>query len=124
MIRAINAVLLHTRDVRRLVRFYRDVLGLEIKEATHGGIAHAEAEIGDVHFAIFDEGPAPVPVGPITLSFHVANVFDAHKQVLARGGVFDGEPQAMPFGGVVARMRDPDGNGVYLMTWQDELPRN
>ncbi|MCK6441040.1 MAG: VOC family protein [Planctomycetes bacterium] len=120
MIKSINAVLISSRDVKRLVEFYRDKVGIPLKVADHGGGMHAEAELGETHFAIFPGGGAPLERGPIMFSLHVDNI-DAEYQAMSKRGVkFDGPPADRGFGGVIASFRDPDGNGVCLMCWQSE----
>jgi lactoylglutathione lyase len=118
MIKAINAVLLHTQDVGRLAKFYRDVVGVPLELSDHGSGLHAEAEVGDVHFAIFPGGPPPRERGPITFAFLVDDVSAEHERLKGLGVSFDMPPQEMGFGGILARFRDPDGNGVDLMTWK------
>ena len=116
---AINAVLLHTQDVERLVDFYRDTVGLPMRSSDHGGGMHGEAHprLGDVHFAIFPGGPEPGR-GPVTISLHVDDLQGEYERLLALGVEFEHPPQPKPFGGIVAPFRDPDGNGVLLMSWQ------
>jgi predicted enzyme related to lactoylglutathione lyase len=119
-IKTINAVLLHTQDVPRLVSFYRDVVGIDMAENDHGGGLHAEAHVGGVHFAIFPGGPAPQAKGPITFAFHVDDVHGEYDRIRTLGVEFEMAPRKMSFGGILARFRDPDGNGIDLMKWQSE----
>jgi predicted enzyme related to lactoylglutathione lyase len=120
MIKSLNAVLISSQDVPRLVAFYRDVVGLPLKVADHGGGMHAEAELGDVHFAIFPGGPAPQPRGPIAFSLHVDDIDAEYARLKAKGVRFRNPPEPVGFGGIVAPFQDPDGNGVCLMVWEDE----
>ncbi len=119
MIEGVNAILISSPDVERLAAFYRDQVGIPLKVNDHGSGLHAEAEVGDTHFAIFPGEPAKGP-HPIAFSLHVDDI-DAEYLTLSKRGVrFAGPPEPMEFGGVVARFRDPDGNGVCLMMWQSE----
>ena len=120
MIRAINAVLIHTQDIDRLISFYRDSVGIPLEVSDHGGRRHAEAEIGGTHFAIFGGGPPPMERGSITFSLEVEDIDRAHADLALRGVEFEHPPREMPFGGVLAPFRDPDGNGVCLMVWQSD----
>ena len=117
MIRSINAVLLHSADPARLVRFYRDVVGLPLRTDDHGDGVHAECDLGGLHFAIFPGGGAPPGPGPVTLSLHVDDVQAEYDRLRARGVEFTSAPSLRPFGGVLAEFRDPDGNGLCLMAW-------
>ncbi len=119
MIRGVNAILISSPDVKRLAAFYRDQVGIPLEVHDHGGGLHAEAEIGDTHFAIFPGGPAEGS-HPVSFSLHVDDI-DAEYAKLSKQDIrFAGPPEPMGFGGVVARFRDPDGNGVCLMVWQSE----
>ena len=118
MIKGINAVLIQTRDVRKLAEFYRDKLGLQMNISDHGGGTHAEMDFGAFHFAIQPGGGAPVERGPVVISFQVDDVNEEYEALKSRGVVFDMAPREMPFGGILAEFRDPDGNRFYLMQWQ------
>ena len=120
MIKGINAVLIHSRDVRRLAEFYRDKVGIPFQMDDHGGGLHAEAEVGSVHVAIFPGGGEPRDKGPVTLSLNVDDIDAEYEAMKKRGVSFEGPPAPAPFGGVLASFRDPDGNGVLLMVWQSE----
>ncbi len=120
MIDGINAVLIATRDVPRLAAFYRDKVGIPLVINDHGSGTHAETHVGKTHFAIFSGSPTPQPEGPVMVSLHVDDIDAEYARLSARGIVFDGPPRAMPFGGIVTSFRDPDGNGVCLMVWENE----
>ena len=119
-VNAINAVLLYTQDVERLVGFYRDVVGLAMRSSDHGGGLHGEVHprLGDVHFAIFPGGSEPAGLGPVTISLQVDDVGAEYERLSALGVEFEHPPEPKPFGGIVAPFRDPDGNGLLLMSWQ------
>lgn len=122
MIKGINAVLISSRDVKRLADFYGDKVGLGLTVNDHGGGMHAEGEVGDTHFAIFPGGPAPQAKGPVTFSLHVDDVQKEYEKLMKRGVAFEGPPHDPGFGGMVANFRDPDGNGVCLMAWKAAQP--
>jgi aminoglycoside 6'-N-acetyltransferase I len=110
---------LFVRDLARALDFYRDRLGLSL---VAGG-----AEAG---WCVFDAGgltlvvepvPADAPaedqglVGRFTgLSFTVDDVRATHAALVARGVVFSGAPEAQGWGGVIATLRDPDGNELQI----------
>jgi uncharacterized glyoxalase superfamily protein PhnB len=117
-IKGLNAVLLSAADVAGMVVFYRDVLGLPLKVSDHGGGMHAEMDFPGLHFAIFPGGPRALERGPVTISLQVESVDAAYEQLKAAGTTFEEPPEDKPFGGRTALLRDPEGNGVYLMQWR------
>jgi predicted enzyme related to lactoylglutathione lyase len=121
MIQAINAVLLSTQNPQRLIDFYSR-LGVKLKTSDHGSGLHAEAEFGAVHFAIWGRATAapPVEASNVNFSFHVPKLEEAYEELKSKGIVFDSAPTPLPFGGVVANLRDPDGNRITLMRWASD----
>lgn len=118
-IRFISGILLVSRQPERLVRFYRDVLGLPLAEERHGDTEpHWGCELGDVHFAIhpvadYPDDPASGP-GPVKLAFMV---FDLPRMVswLGQCGVGLCYPLAdLGAESRITAVRDPDGNLVEL----------
>ncbi len=121
MIRAINAILISTKNAEGLIAFYKK-LGIPLKLENHGGGAHAEADFGDVHFAIWQRTSAsdPVLASNVSFSFHVPNLEEFYEQKSREGVVFDHPPMNLPFGGVVTGAKDPDGNRVTFMRWESD----
>jgi predicted enzyme related to lactoylglutathione lyase len=103
------------------IAFYQ-ALGVPLEVNDHGGGKHAEAEFGDVHFAIWPpRGPVGAGEGSsISFCFHVPNLEAYCRELEAKGLPFLHGPMELPFGGVIASLRDPDGNKVTLMRWQSE----
>jgi hypothetical protein len=82
---------------------------------------HAEADFGDVHFAIWERPNAnPMEFNNVCFSFHVPNLEDFYQAKIREGMVFDHSPQALPFGGVVTSLKDPYGNRITLMRWDSD----
>lgn len=119
MLKAINAILISSRNPERLIQFYK-TLGVPLELHNHGGGFHAEAEFGDVHFAIWDGGTDPIASSNVNFSFHVPQLESVYANLLEKGVAFDSAPTALPFGGVVANLRDPDGNRITLMRWKSD----
>jgi predicted enzyme related to lactoylglutathione lyase len=117
MIKAVNALMISSADPERLINFYTKI-GVKLTVANHGGGVHAETDFGDVHFAIWGGGRASV--GNVTFSLHVPNLEAYYEELVAKGVKFDHPPKALPFGGVVAGLTDPDGNRLVLMRWDSE----
>jgi len=111
-ISALNAVLIDTRDGNRLAAFYRDRLGLPLREESHGSAPHWGCFLAGLHFAIHEESHA-TQSSRIAISFAVDDVDQAIAD-LRKGDVpIVEEPVDRPFGRLAA-VRDPDGNLVYL----------
>ncbi len=121
MIQAINAILISTKRPEQLVEFYRG-LGVLLEVNDHGGGMHAEADFGDVHFAIWGRTSAadPVEFSNLSFSFHVPELETFYEQKLKAGYRFDHPPMALPFGGVVTGLKDPDGNRITFMRWDSD----
>jgi catechol 2,3-dioxygenase-like lactoylglutathione lyase family enzyme len=129
-VRFISGVILVSRQVERMVQFYRDVLGVRLAAEQHGETQpHWGCELGDVHFAIYPaedypNDPASGP-GPVKLAFMI---FDLPGMIawLDRCGVALCYPPAeLGAESSVTAVRDPDGNMVELTQlgpgWLDHL---
>jgi catechol 2,3-dioxygenase-like lactoylglutathione lyase family enzyme len=51
----------------------------------------------------------------VGVPLEVADIFATHKFLAARGVEFVSPPEKQPWGGVLAHLRDPDGNIVTLV---------
>ena len=142
MIRGIHHVALHTRDLPRIVKFYRDVVGFqEVSRLAWEESATADAVVGladsaatvvmlkaaNLYLEIFKYSkPAPRPAQPLRpcdygythLCLDVTDI-DAEYRRLSRAGMEFNTPPA-DFGDIRAAYgRDPDGNIVEI---QETLP--
>jgi predicted enzyme related to lactoylglutathione lyase len=119
----LSAVLVVSTNPQRLATFYRDVIGIPLREEQHGGSrAHWGCNLGDIHFAIHPVETFPdrrSGVGAVKLAF---TVFDV--QALARRLEGSGVPLLYPprdtgfF--VSTAVEDPDGNFVEFTELRDE----
>lgn len=115
-VKRVDAILVDSHDAARLVRFYKEHLGIPLEEERHGSEPHWACFLEGVHFAIHQKpglGGAPRAV---SLSFEVDDVDVAVKGLQSRGLTIDMEPQDRPYGRLAA-LRDPDGNVIYLHTY-------
>jgi catechol 2,3-dioxygenase-like lactoylglutathione lyase family enzyme len=125
------AVLLVSRNPRRLAEFYRDVLGIPLEEERHDDTEpHYGCEVGDLHFAVHPVenfgGEAP-GVGAVKLAFEVFDL-DAFLSRLATLGVKAlYPPKALGATSRITAVRDPDGNEVEFTqlspAWFEHLER-
>jgi catechol 2,3-dioxygenase-like lactoylglutathione lyase family enzyme len=114
-------VLLLTRDTERTGAFYRDVLGLPLREEQHDGRhKHYACQIGSIYFTIQSATDLAGPQSErgydfLQLCFTVANV-DAFVQRLKDLKVAPLHPP-QPFEHTrFTTLLDPDGRHVRVMT--------
>jgi catechol 2,3-dioxygenase-like lactoylglutathione lyase family enzyme len=106
----VDFISIPTRDVRRAVAWYRDVLGLPESVVSEG-----EVETPNVTLSFWEPGREDLPFVPNTAGFavRVADVAEARAELEAEGVEFIAETWDS---GVCqfAACRDPDGNTVIL----------
>jgi catechol 2,3-dioxygenase-like lactoylglutathione lyase family enzyme len=110
----LSLVVLKTRQVDGLRRFYGS-LGIELAEEQHGkGPVHLAGRVGDVVLEVYPLTEDGTPVDATTrLGFVVASVAEIVKALKALGTLVVTEPQATKWG-FRAVVRDPDGRAVEL----------
>lgn len=119
----VTAILLISRNAKRLCEFYRATLGLPLEEEVHEGLPlHYGLALGDVHFAIHPaKGWPGVPKqngqSPV-ISFSTSSLKAVTKRLTANGVNVAG-PADHGFGQAVS-FRDPDGNLVSVLEYGPE----
>ena len=112
---------LRVRDYQRVVEFYRDIIGVPLREEDHGGGDgnHAECSWSDpyFHFAIFPAATDEQPT-KVGLSLGVKDVDAVHARAVAAGIQVVESPGQKPWG-LSAVYLDPDGNGVGITEYGD-----
>jgi predicted enzyme related to lactoylglutathione lyase len=119
MLKSINALFVSTSNMDAAIQFYRD-LGVPLEVSDHGGGTHAEADFGDLHFAIQPWKSHSSPTSNVSFSFNVPNLEEYCRTLEAKGLKFKSLPTPQPFGGVTAEIYDPDGNHIFLTRWQSD----
>ena len=114
-IAGVAGVIIWTDRFAEMLRFYRDVLGLEPRGEK---AAFANFEWGGFRLSIaaHDEvrGPARDPLR-VMVNFAVADIAAAHRRLSERGVAFSRPPERERWGGWVATFADPDGNTLQLL---------
>ena len=119
MIRHVAGFAEIVEDVETAVRFYRDVLGLEVEYQP--GEAYANVKVsGTLHFGLWARAAAAestfgdasaidrIPLG-FTIGFEVDSVETSHQETAGRGLTFSQPPRTEPWGQVTARFFSPSG---------------
>ena len=123
--RRLTFLALSVSDLEQSLRFYREVLGIPLREADHDsekedpwyGGQHAAYSWTDgafMHFALYPkrEPERPVSTGA-QVGFHVHDFDRVHQRVVDSGAVVAQAPRDEPWGRT-ARYLDPDGNIVSI----------
>src|SRR5262245_3109956 len=119
----LSAVLVVSANPPRLAAFYRDVIGIPLREEQHGGSrAHWGCNLGDVHFAIHPVETFPdrrSGVGAVKLAFTVFDVQALARRLQESGVRLLYPPRDTGFFWSTA-IEDPDGNLVEFTELRDE----
>jgi predicted enzyme related to lactoylglutathione lyase len=108
------------RDFERAVRFYTEALGMKLsfrddslgwaQLATAGAELALERDRGERE----DGGDEELVGRFVGVSLAVEDIEQVYETLRARGVEFLRPPEKMPWGGVLAHLRDPDGNVLTL----------
>ena len=115
MIDGVVGVTLWTDDLERLVKFYRDSLGL-VLHSHHGDFANFD--FGDVRLNLgLHDGVQGRSRDPYRIMVHlgVRDIQGMHRRLSDRGVQFIRQPEQEHWGGWVATFLDPDGNVLQLI---------
>ena len=119
MIHRIDATVLFVRDLARSLTFYRDTLGLEVKNSDPNSVAFLMEdryllllEVSAAADLIPSEAKAlKIEGGPrVLLATGVEDVDAAYEELKARGVTFLRPPTNQPWGLRTAHFADPEGN--------------
>lgn len=116
----IIGVIVSTDDLPRLVRFYRDTLGLA---TYHERERVVNFQWGELRLTLtrHDQvnGRSRDPLREM-INFGVRDIHAAHRRLRAAGVEFLRPPQQEPWGGWIATFSDPDGNTLQLIQLEHE----
>ncbi len=115
--------ILSTRDLPRLVAFYRDVLGFvqTYRFPAHGEPQYVGLRLHSSELGISADGDATGgPQGQrLVLCLYAEDCDAAVARLRAGGAVITSEPQDMPWGERAAYAEDPDGNRLLILSRLD-----
>jgi catechol 2,3-dioxygenase-like lactoylglutathione lyase family enzyme len=123
----VSAVLLKSKDPRRLYDFYKTIIGLPLEEEQHGDSElHFGCEIGDLHFAIHGV-KEDIGVGSVRVAFEVFDIEAFLGKLKDQGLAAQYPPRDLGFMKLTA-VADPDGNIVEITQlsdrWYKHLEQN
>jgi catechol 2,3-dioxygenase-like lactoylglutathione lyase family enzyme len=125
-VEGLSVVLLLARDTGRTSGFYRDVLGLPLREEEHGGRhTHYACQLGTVYFTVQSAADLTAPEPGrgydfLQLCFTVADL-DAFLRRLQERKIAPLHPPQRFEHTTYTTLLDPDGRHVRVMTpWHPE----
>jgi lactoylglutathione lyase len=92
-------------DMNKAVKFYRDMLGLQLKFESPGW---SEFVTGQTTLALHPASEMN-PAGKVELGFTVTDVETFYRETSAKGVLFSMAPKKQDFGGVLAQFVDSEG---------------
>lgn len=113
----LSYVRVFVRDWPRALAFYGETLGIPFSFKSDE-MGWAQLATGDAQLALERSTPGEEEelVGRfLGVSLSVADVDAAYQDLRGRGVEFLAPPERMPWGGVLAHFRDPDGNVLTLI---------
>ena len=115
----LTVVRVFVTDWTRALRFYLDTLGMTaVHRSDEWGwaqMATGEGQLAIERVDAADEEGQALVGRFVGLSLQVPDVFATYDALVARGVEFLGPPEKQPWGGVLAHLRDPDGNILTLI---------
>jgi predicted enzyme related to lactoylglutathione lyase len=108
----LSYVIKFVADMDRAVKFYRDVLGLQLKFESSGW---SEFVTGETRLALHPAS-AKNPAGAVELGFTVPDIQKFHQDMVAKGVPFTMPPTKQDFGGLLAQFMDSEGGHCSVGT--------
>ena len=95
----------YVADMNRAVKFYRDVLGLQLKFESP---EWSEFATGEITLALHP-ATAKHSAGAVEVAFTVTDIQNSYQDLSAKGVRFTMPPTKQDFGGVLAQFVDSEG---------------
>lgn len=116
----IGEVCLLTRDVPRLAKFYRELLGVP-PDGDEDNWGHQFVLNEETSLTVMRDD-RPRQGQSAALAFTVRDIDAAYQKVQAMGAEIIEPPTVRPWGAVNMSFRDPDGNAVFFRAFPAEEP--
>ena len=116
----IGFVTVFVTDFGKSLDFYTKMLGMEIDYTDRKFWAQFKSG-EDVSLAIQKSAPDYVEQGSkmvgrfVGVTLMADNIEDQYNRLVAKGVEFTGRPEKQPWGGILAHLKDLDGNVLTLM---------
>jgi lactoylglutathione lyase len=117
LIKGVNWLEIKVTDIKRAASFYRDVLGLKIKNEWPNYIIFDLG--GTATFAVMLGGKKGRKEGAPNIYLAVENVDEEYERLKAKGVNFVEPAKKQYWGGYAALFADPDENLFYLTQIRD-----
>ena len=117
MIKRVNWLEVKVTDIKTAIVFYRDVLGLKIKNEWSNYVVFDLG--GTTTFAVMLGGKKGRKEGTPNIYFAVENVDEEYERLKEKGVTFVEPPKKQYWGGYAALFADPDENLFYLTATKD-----
>ncbi len=120
----IGFVRVFVTDFKKSLQFYTNKLGMELDYTDENHWAQFKSG-EDVSLAIEHCPREQMEQGSrlvgrfVGVTFIVENVNDSYRQLSRKGVEFAGQPEKQAWGGILAHLKDPDGNVLTLMESAD-----
>lgn len=106
-------------DWERAISFYLEKLGMKAAfrddEMGWAQLDTGDAQLGLERVAPGDEEGRGYVGRFVGVSLSVSEIDAVYKELSSRGVEFLGPPERQPWGGILAHLRDPDGNVLTLL---------
>lgn len=117
LIKRVNWLEIKVTDIKRAISFYRDVLGLKIKNEWSNYVIFDLA--GTATLAIMLGGKKGRKEGAPNIYLAVDNVDEEYERLKTKGVNFVEPPKKQYWGGYAALFADQDENLLYLTQTKD-----
>ena len=117
MIKRVNWLEIKVTDIKKAISFYRDVVGLKIKNEWSNYVTFDLA--GTTTLAIMLGGKKGRKEGAPNIYLAVENVDEEYEKLKAKGVNFIEPPKKQYWGGYAALFADQDENLFYLTQTKD-----
>lgn len=116
--KSLDLVWIPVKDFKKAIKFYTEVVGLKLLECNEEwGWAELEGKNGGIRLGIGQHRPQEDTVAPgqnAVMTFTVANIENAVKDLRQKGATLVGEVQEVPGNVKLQMVKDVDGNHFHL----------